>query len=82
MSTNGMKTTGLILQLEQSFMKKKFPPVTCGGKSRWFQAWIRLSMIPSPNSPASTVSVTTNDTLKWVKQHVKVVFLSIISISG
>lgn len=37
--------------------------VTCGGRSRWCQAWMRLSMIPSPNKPASTVSVTTSETL-------------------
>ena len=37
--------------------------ITCGGRSRWCQAWMRLSMMPSPNNPASTVSVTTKETL-------------------
>lgn len=47
--------------------------VTCGGSSRWCQAWMRLSMMPSPNNPASTVSVTTKDTLRktkhWSEKH-------------
>ncbi len=49
--------------------------VTCGGSRRWCQAWMRLSMMPSPNNPASTVSVTTKDTLRktehWMKTHEK-----------
>lgn len=36
---------------------------TFGGKSRCSQACIKLSTIPSPNKPASTVSVTTKETL-------------------
>lgn len=49
--------------------------VTCGGRRRWCQAWMRLSMMPSPNNPASTVSVTTKDTLRktqhWMEAHEK-----------
>lgn len=48
---------------------------TCGGSSRWCQAWMRLSMMPSPNNPASTVSVTTKETLRktkhWMEKHEK-----------
>lgn len=36
---------------------------TFGCKSRCSQACIKLSTIPSPNKPASTVSVTTKETL-------------------
>lgn len=36
---------------------------TFGCKSRCSQACIKLSTIPSPNKPASTVSVTTRETL-------------------
>lgn len=48
---------------KNGFLKWWNNEATCGGSSRWCQAWMRLSMIPSPNNPASTVSVTTKDTL-------------------
>ena len=44
---------------------------TFGCKSRCSQAWIKLSTIPSPNKPASTVSVTTKETLDKKKSTMK-----------
>lgn len=44
---------------------------TCGGSRRWCQAWMRLSMMPSPNNPASTVSVTTKDTLRKTEHWIE-----------
>lgn len=35
---------------------------------------MRLSMMPSPNNPASTVSVTTKDTLKKTGNREKYIF--------
>jgi len=35
-----------------------------GGNNRLSQAWISVCNIPSPNNPASTVSVTTRETLE------------------
>lgn len=44
---------------------------TFGCKSRCSQACIKLSTIPSPNKPASTVSVTTKETLDKKKNTMK-----------
>lgn len=44
---------------------------TFGCKSKCSQACIKLSTIPSPNKPASTVSVTTKETLDKKKSTIK-----------
>ena len=56
-------------QLEAEALKCWITEVTCGGSRRWCQAWMRLSMMPSPNNPASTVSVTTKDTLRKTQKQ-------------